>query len=406
MSHIQKTTPDSDIKDAIINSLHNSTGLFGSRNQYLLPTLNLNFVKDTRNYARLFFKNGVLEISEDSISLQPYDDFEGHVWEKNIINHPFSPVSLAELYTHCHFMGFLHDITEVTDTEESERRFNSLQSIIGYLSHRYKDPVRTKAVILMDASPSGNPNGRTGKTLICQAISKLRTMSILDGKSYDQKRWFRFSSVGHSTDIMLFDDIQKNFNMELLFPLMTTGLHIQRKYKDDVFISFEESPKVVLTTNYAVAGEGSSFKARTFEFEISNTYNADYQPADKYGKRFFEDWDATEWNLFYNLIAHCIKYYLLHGLVKSEPINIKLSKLTNQTHEEFVEFCMANISKDVQYDKQVLFSRFIREYPDFRNQSRRTFLNWLKRYGNYIGAIVEEGHSGDIRHIVFTSKID
>lgn len=402
-SFILDHTGDDGKSDAIINSLHGNTGLFGNKNQKLLGTVKLDFIEDTKETAKLFFRNYMVEITASGINQISYEDFDGHIWERNIIQHDFSPVPYDELRINCDFLRFLRDITVVADESESGNRFHSLFSIVGYLAHRYKDPTRTKAIILMDASPSGSPNGRTGKTLVCQAIGKLRNMSILDGKSYDQKRWFRFSGVSLSTDLLLFDDIQKNFDFEQLFPLMTTGMQIQRKYKDDVFIPFEQSPKVVITTNYAVIGEGSSFRARTFEFEVSNTFNADFQPPDKYGKRFFDEWDDQEWNYFYNMVAHAIRFYLERGLVTSQPINLNLSKLIHQTNEDFVDFCRLNIEQGIRYDKRELFLKFRQEFPEYGSVTQRVYTDWLKRWGTYVGARVDEGHSGNIRHITFIS---
>ncbi len=397
-----KKTEDEGKRNAIIDSLHGSTGLFGSKNQKLLGTVDLNFIEDTKDSGMIFFRNCVVEITDSLISQRSYDEFDGHVWEKNIIQHDFSQVDFIELEENCDFLQFLRDITEVADPSERENRFLSLFSIVGYLAHRYKDPTLTKAIILMDAAPSGSPNGRTGKTLICQAIGKLRNMYVLDGKSFDQRRWFKFSGVGLNTNLLLFDDIQKNFDFELLFPLITTGINILRKYKDDIFIPFEQSPKVVITTNYAVIGEGSSHRARIFEFEVSNTFNSDFQPTDKFGKRFFDEWTDPEWNLFYNLIAYSIKLFLERGLISSQPINLKLSKLIHQTNEDFVDFCQSRVATEIRHDKRELFNSFKREYPEYFNLTQRVFTEWLKRWGNYIGAKVDEGHSGDVRYIIYT----
>jgi hypothetical protein len=401
--YVLEITEEEGKCDPIIDSLHSSTGLFGNKNQKLLGIVNLTFIEDTKETAKLFFRNTVVEITASGISQRLYNDFDGHVWEKNIIQHDFTPVDFNDLSRDCDFLHFIKDITVVADETESENRFLSMFSIIGYLAHRYKDPTRTKAIILMDASPSGSPNGRSGKTLVCQAVGKLRNMSTIDGKSYDHRRWFRFSSVNLSTDLLLFDDIQKNFDFEQLFPLMTTGMQIQRKYKDDVFIPYEQSPKVVITTNYAVIGEGSSFKARTFEFEVSNTFSADYQPTDKYGRRFFDEWEDSDWNYFYNMVAFAIKHYLRQGLVISQPINLRLSKLIHQTNEDFVDFCRINIEPDIRYDKRELYMKFKHEFPEYGSLTQRVFTEWLKRWGVFIGASVEEGHSGDTRHITFVS---
>lgn len=399
-NHVLEVLEDGQ-SDSVIDSLHRSTGLFGKKNQNLLTKLDLKLITDTKDSAYLFFKNGVLEITTADIQLKQYEDFDGYVWQKNIIEHAFIPVTAESLTVNCQFLDFLHEVTKVGDVAESSNRFNSLISIIGYLSHRYKDPVKTKAIILMDAAPSGSPNGRTGKTLICLAVGKIRNLSILDGKSFDQRHWFKYSSVGLYTDILLFDDLQKNFEFEQLFPLVTTGLLVQKKYKDNFFIPYESSPKIVITTNYAIAGESSSFKGRTFEFEISNTFNSDYQPTDKYRKRFFDDWNESEWNEFYNLIANAIRFYLQNGLVQSEPINMKLSKLIFQTNEDFVDFAKTKIEMGVRYDKRELYNRFIALFPEHRLLTQRTFTEWLRKWGRYLGADLAETHSNDIRTITF-----
>lgn len=387
----------------VLDSLHKNVRFFGKRNQYMLKELKLNFIRDTRSSSYLFFKNGIVEITADAIRLKSYENMDGCVWKKNIVDHEFTPLSYEELSANFDFFHFLQDITKVDDTEASENRFNSLFSVIGYLSHRYKDPTLTKAIILMDASPSESGNGGTGKTLVCIAIGYVRTMSTLDGKSFDQDRWFKYSSVRLGTNLILFDDVGKDFDFEKIYSLITTGLEVQRIGKDDIHFSYEDSPKVVLTTNYAIQGDGSSFKRRIYEFEISNTFNADYQPSDKYGKRFFEDWDEIEWNRFYNLITYAIQYYLQKGeLVESTPINIKLSKLKSQTNDDFVEFAKANIILGVRYDKNGLFQTFKASYPDYASLTQKTFTFWLKKWGSFLGAKTEESHSDSFRYIVFT----
>jgi hypothetical protein len=102
------------------------------------------------------------------------------------------------------------------------------------------------ALILMDVYINGQPNGGSGKTLLINAIGKLRNLSLIDGKKYDQREWFALSSVGLDSEVLLFDDVEKNFNFEFIFPLLSTGLYKREKYKNHVFIPHEKSPKVRL----------------------------------------------------------------------------------------------------------------------------------------------------------------
>jgi hypothetical protein len=366
----------------------------------------LEFITDTSEYGYFFFKNGVVEVSANGIELKEYDDFDRYVWEKSIIQMDYVPVELDEL-ERSDFMRFLRDLVVVDEPEKTDTRYQSLSSAIGYLLHRHKNPATTKAIILMDVYVNGLPNGGSGKTLLITAIGKLRNLSIVDGKKYDQREWFALSSVDLSSEILLFDDLEKNFNFELIFPIMTTGMLVRLKYKNHVFLPFEKAPKVALTTNYAILGDSSSHRRRKFELEISPTYSANFTPRDKFGRNFFEGWDDAEWNRFYNVMFGCLQVFLKNGLVESEPINLSFTKLVYKTSEEFVDWADNQIQVDTQYDKKVLYDKFVKAYPEFSNKlKQRDFTFWLRAWGEYKNLVTSEGHSGDMRWIKFSSVID
>ncbi len=403
--HILECTEEEGNHGAILNSLHKKVSFFSDKNLKLLKKADIEFLTDTRDAAYFPFINGVVEIKKESIELKAYDEFDQYIWEESIVQRDYEPFSEEQLVDSCDFNRFIEDLVRVENEEHRTSRKKALQSAVGYLSHRYKDPAVNKAVVLMDIFVNGMPNGGSGKTLISTAIGKLRNQSIIDGKSYDQKRWFRLSTVEMGTELLLFDDVKKDFDVEQVFPLMTTGMHIQRKHKDDYFIAYEKSPKIVITTNYALNGESSSFRRRIYEFEVSDTYNAENTPRDKFGRNFFDEWEDTDWIKFYNTMFHCIQIYLEDGLLESEPINIKYSKLINNTSLEFIEFAQTNITINSQLDKKSLFAIFIAQFPDFKVMlKQRTFTEWLKRWGEFKKYKVTEGHTGNMRYIVYSEK--
>jgi hypothetical protein len=300
------------------------------------------------------------------------------------------------------FMQFVKDLTVVEEPEKAESRFNSLASAIGYLLHRQKNPATTKAIILLDIYVDGMPNGGSGKTLLISAIGKLRNLSIIDGKKYDQKEWFALSSVDLSSEILLFDDIAKEFNFEQIFPIMTTGLYVRLKYKNHVFIPFEKAPKVAITTNYAINGDSASHRRRKFEFEISPTYSASYSPREKFGRNFFSEWADNEWNSFYNTMFNYLQVFLRNGLIESEPINLSLTKFINKTCEEFIDWADDALTIGVQHDKKGLYDKFLKAYPEYSGKlKQREFTFWLRAWGDYKKLNVIETHSGDNRYITF-----
>src|SRR5665647_601967 len=390
---------------SIINSLHGKTSLFSDKNLKLLPTLKLEFISDSPDSGFFFFRNGVVEIKGDNIQIRKYEEFDQYVWENSIIQIDFVILEQTELEQNCDFLKFIKDLTIVADNDESIIRLKALSSAIGYLLHRYKNPTTTKAIILMDVYVNGMPNGGSGKTLLINAIGKVRNLSVIDGKKYDQKEWFGLSSVELNTELLLFDDVEMNFNFELIFPLMTTGMFVRRKYKDNVIVPFGKSPKVAITTNYAINGNSSSFRRRMYEFEVSATYSANYTPRDKFTKNFFDGWDAVEWNYFFNTMFNFLQVFLKDGLVQSEPINMLLTKLINRTCEEFVDWADQNVQASSQYDKKLLYDRFITAYPEFKTRlKQREFTNWLRVWGEYKKFKVSETHSDEIRYIQFSTN--
>ncbi len=400
--HLSRFKLDDEIMRQIRNSLFSKNQIINYNNLLSLHAPNLIFLDDTAKTSYVFFKNGFVEINPDNIQLRNYKETKSHIWQGDIL--PFKFI-LAEPQNILKgdFSNFMEEITK-RNNKHDKKRVRALASIIGYLCHRYKDRTRSPAIILMDADPSESAKGRTGKTLISQAIKKVRKTHIEDGKSYDNRKTFKFSGVDINSNLIVFDDVKRKFDFEALFSIITTGITIEKKYKDAIHLPFEKSPKIMLTTNYAINGQGSSFNARAFEFEISNTFNDTYTPIDKYKKRFFDDWLPVEWNLFLNLIVKCIQIYLKNGLIATEPINMKFTKLISQTNQDFVDFCEEEIQVNTKYDKRILHDKFIINYYRFRGMSQRIFTEWLKYYGNYREAEIRESHSNNTRYIEFIIK--
>ena len=89
------------------------------------------------------------------------------------------------------------------------------------------------------------------------------------------------------TQILCFDDVKKYFDFERLFSVVTEGLTLEKKNKDAIKIPFSKSPKIALTTNYAIRGKGSSFERRKWELELAQHYTKEFTPLVEFGKHFF-----------------------------------------------------------------------------------------------------------------------
>ena len=385
---IIKSEGSQSVEDIFLRSTAASSG----KKLFTMPTLNKKFIKDSKEYAHFFFRNAIFKVEADKIHKLDYSNSEDVVWGSQIIDHKFNPVSWDQVIENSDFYQFLLDITSHSKIESKER-LNHLITLIGYILHRYKDPALPKALALMDEDISGSPNGGTGKSLLLKAISKLRKVTQEDGKNFKTGQQFSFQQVELDTEIILFDDVHKFFDLKKLFPIITEGIQVEKKYKDKFTIPYSDSPKVALTTNYAISGTGVSFRRRLYEFQLSKFYNDINTPIEKFGRRFFDGWDEDQWNMFYTTMLYACRLYLKNGVVESEPINLSDMKLVYSTCSEFADFAKEHIQLSKEYNKATLFSQFKNAFVDFENVKQRTFTSWVNRYAEVYGYTVSDRHS-------------
>ena len=214
-----------------------------------------------------------------------------------------------------------------------------MESTLGYLMHGYKNLSYCPAVILNDEVISDNPEGGTGKGLFINALQKMKKVVVIDGKSFAFEKSFAYQLVSADTQILCFDDVKKHFDFERLFSVVTEGLTLEKKNKDAIKIPFAKSPKIAITTNYAIKGAGNSFERRKWELELHQHYSKHYTPLDEFNKLMFGDWDDAEWCVFDNYMIGCLQLYMNKGLIRSQFVNLKVRKLSAATSHEFIEWC-------------------------------------------------------------------
>ena len=94
------------------------------------------------------------------------------------------------------------------------------------------------AIILNDEVISDNPEGGTGKGLFMNALSHMKKLVVIDGKSFNFEKSFAYQLVSADTQILCFDDVKKYFDFERLFSLVTEGLTLEKEkqgcYKNSI----------------------------------------------------------------------------------------------------------------------------------------------------------------------------
>lgn len=411
-------TTEKEIKDFILNylidfddtSIYNyfadSVRYFREEFLTLLNTIDIYFIEDTKSTSYLYYKNCAVKITKDSVETIDYLDLGGYVWKDHVIDRKF---------TMCEYDGsmYMKFISRICGDNKS--RVKTMESTIGFLMHGYKNLSYCPAVILNDEVISDNPEGGTGKGLFMNALSQMKKLVVIDGKAFAFEKSFPYQTVSADTQVLCFDDVKKHFDFERLFSVVTEGLTLEKKNKDAIKIPFSKSPKIAITTNYAIKGSGNSFARRKWEIELHQHYNKSFTPLDEFGKHFFADWDDDDWCMFDNYMVSCLMLYLENGLIKSRFVNLKIRQLSAETSHDFIEWCglvdgnptnqLLTIGDKLM--KQDLYHEFVSEYPDYGPKAKMTisrtrFYKWLSAYGLHTtGQIPEEGRDPNGRWIRF-----
>ncbi len=414
-------TSEKEIKDFILNYLIEldevqAYNYFAENTRYfreefltLLSSIDVYFIEDTKTTAYLYYNNAAVRITYNDITSIDYLDLGGYVWKDHVIDRPYVKCDS----TNCDYKTFINNLCA-----DEESRALSMKSTIGYLLHAWKNLSYCPATILNDEVISDNPEGGTGKGLFMNALSHMKKLVVIDGKSFNFEKSFAYQLVSADTQILCFDDVSKHFNFERLFSVVTEGLTLEKKNKDAIKIPFSKSPKVAITTNYAIRGKGASFERRKWELELAQYYTRNYTPLIEFGKLMFGEWDEEEWCKFDNYMIECLQIYLDNGLIKSEFVNLKIRRLSAETCHEFIEWC--GLVKGMPHNEKLdinkrmmkteLYMDFIEDNPDFAPKAKMTvsrtrFYKWLVAYNQFKhDCDPEEGRDSSGRWIRFRHK--
>jgi hypothetical protein len=179
--------------------------------------------------------------------------------------------------------------------------------------------------------------------------------------------------------------------------------------KQSFFIKPEDSPKVYITSNGIIKGEGTTIKRRQFIIEFapfySNLVKMNLEPIKHiHGCEFFgSDWDEAEWNAFYTYMLECVRFYLSEGLLHYQYKSLNANTLRQNTSDDFWEWLGEHelqTSKD--YTVHDIFSDFkSMYYGETCEFSLRTFNKWLKTYALCNGYEMKTKRSNSISTMRF-----
>lgn len=325
----------------------------------------LDVLRDTPDASYFPFRNGIVKTTVEGSEIISYAEAGKSVWKTQIIDHDISLIAYEDFDPNiAEFYRFIQLVSGEND--------DYLCSLIGYLLHRYKDPARPFAVIFGEETEDEKKGGGTGKGILVRALSEMANTVRVDGKNFKLDKSFVFQRVALDTKILAIEDVRKNVDFEGFYSIITEGITVEQKNKNEIHIPYSDSPKIIFTTNYTVNARGGHGKRRQRTFEFTNYFSAGRTPMDEFGHKLFDDWDQDEWSRFYNFMFMCLQDYLING-VKDKDVSIAthrkairvsygnefLEWFDNNTLDEWFAFGVAytQFLADNQYDKKDFTSR-------------------------------------------------
>jgi hypothetical protein len=350
----------------------------------MLDSANIEIKEDTKEECFLYYQNSVVRVTDSQVDLIDYFNVDGYVWKNRIIDREFKKADHHDSV----FRKFIWLISG-----ENISRYNTFKSVIGYLLHSFKTSANNKAIIFNDSVISENPNGGSGKGVFWNALSHLKKVSSIDGKTFDFNKSFAYQTVSTDCQLLVYDDVKKNFDFERLFSQITEGITIEYKGQDAIKLPINKSPKIIITTNYTVGGIGGSFERRKFEVELSAYFNSNRTPLQVFGHLLFDEWDSLEWSRFDNYMINCIQFYLQNGLIENDFDNIEVRKFIKNTSFEFYEWTKDHdvFGFNQRLSKKAMYEKMIQEYSDLKWVSQKRFKGWLEQYCKFYEFEYREG---------------
>lgn len=344
------------------------------------------FEQPARNRQLFYFKERFWEVSKNDIVEKEYSNITHQIWRDQVhtidaqrtnrlINVSVNDkgvysYSLSAEGRKCDYLQFLINASNFTwrkernnididDDEINENRQHLVSKLcaIGYMMLSAKDQSVAKAVVAMDGKQSevGDSNGRSGKSLLGNLFEEVKSTVYINGKHQNiEGDGFLWNDVDVKTQVVFIDDLRTNFSLEFLFANITGNWTVNYKSGPRFTFPFNTSPKLFLTTNHALNGEGSSYADRQWVIAFSDYYNDTHKPIDDFGTLFFDDWDFQQWNLTWNLLAECVQLYLRFGVVEAPGERIAQRKLRQFMGESFISWAEEYFSREENLNAPII----------------------------------------------------
>lgn len=164
-------------------------------------------------------------------------------------------------------------------------------------------------------------------------------------------------------------------------PAITDGLEVNPKGKQSFELPYEESPKLLFTSNGVPTEMDSSTKRRLEFMPVSdwyheatkgNNYESNHTVKDDFGIDLMQDYTDEQWNLDFALKMQCIQYYLFlsqHNMKMEAPEEFVQrrvnSSLLTEDFEDWAEIYFSESDNlNVRIERPSMFGAYMQATGD------------------------------------------
>lgn len=362
-----------------------------------LPIRAIEFKDNDKNSQYMFFQNKTWRITKNNIEEFKPGVVNCFTWDDEVIKHDVSKVddffkvtyddkllryNIEILNTDCMLFKFLINtanmhwrITELgvkesdaegneveryklTPEEDYENQIHLINRLytLGYMMHRYKDPDKAWCPYFMENKviEESTSNGGSGKSICANIPSYFMKTINLNGRNPDlleNNHWNE--NITEHIDLVHIEDTHQYMKLEELYNIITGNFPVNPKHSKGYFLPFESSPKLVISSNYALKDLNQSSRRRILFSVLGDYYhqgpNEEFDsarsPKSEFGKNLFLDFNENDWNLAINLVAQCIKLHLSINKVDPPMINVEKRNLIGVMGDAFLDWADIYFSK-------------------------------------------------------------
>lgn len=303
---------------------------------------------------------------------------------------------------------------KLTATEEYENQIHLINRLytLGYMMHRYKNPSKAWCPYFMEnkVTEESVSNGGSGKSICANIPAHYMNTIPLDGRNPDllaNNHWTE--NINEHVDLLHFEDMHQYSKFNVLYNLITGPMPVNPKHSRGYTLAFEQSPKLVMSSNYAIKDLDQSSRRRLLFSVFSDYYhhgpNDEFDsartPESEFGMILFKDFDENQWNLASNLVAQCIKLFLTIPKVDPPMVNVEKRNLLGVMGDAFLDWADVYFSPlsgrlNVNTVKQDAFMSFvaITKSKFTANKFKAALIAYCK-YKDYVFNPKELVNSGD-----------